>query len=299
MELYIVRHGKTDWNKEYRFQGAHDIPLNQEGVDAAIVLGKRLSDVHFDAFFSSPLSRAYETACLVRDQSNDDNVKCLNVQTDERIKEISFGEFEGLPFDQWMATDEPRKYFFDKPGLYVPPAGGETLESCCTRSADFIKKVIEPIYKTNPDSRIMIVGHGAILAALMCGLEGRGVENYWGSGLKGNCEETVYTYDGKKWQLVSEEKPRENPYMKFAENEEHLEARISGKTDSDSAKQTADIMKKGGIVIIPTDTVYGFSGIVDSRKTDAKIREIKGRAENKPLIQLIASPQDLSKYTDD
>ena len=59
MEVYIIRHGKTDWNKECRFQGAKDIPLNEEGRQAARKLGERLKDIHFDDIFSSPLSRAY------------------------------------------------------------------------------------------------------------------------------------------------------------------------------------------------------------------------------------------------
>lgn len=80
---------------------------------------------------------------------------------------------------------------------------------------------------------------------------------------------------------------------------------ILHKSDPLSIEQTADTLKTGGIVIIPTDTVYGFSGIVDlknsatSFKTDSKIRAIKGRAETKPLIQLIAKPEDIRLYTDD
>ena len=80
---------------------------------------------------------------------------------------------------------------------------------------------------------------------------------------------------------------------------------IKNKADPTSIQTTAGILKKGGIVIIPTDTVYGFSGIVDlktaatSFESDAKIRAIKGRAETKPLIQLIAKPEDLRLYTDD
>ena len=80
---------------------------------------------------------------------------------------------------------------------------------------------------------------------------------------------------------------------------------IKNKNDQESIKTTADTLKNGGIVIIPTDTVYGFSGIVDLKnaasnfETDAKIRAIKGRAETKPLIQLIARPEDLRLYTDD
>ena len=80
---------------------------------------------------------------------------------------------------------------------------------------------------------------------------------------------------------------------------------ILQKSDPSSIEKTAEILRKGGIVIIPTDTVYGFSGIVDLAgaashfETDSKIRAIKGREETKPLIQLIAKPEDLRLYTDD
>lgn len=80
---------------------------------------------------------------------------------------------------------------------------------------------------------------------------------------------------------------------------------IKNKADSTSSEDTVNTLLNGGIVIIPTDTVYGFSGIVDLKttatcyETDSKIRAIKGRSETKPLIQLIARPEDLSLYTDD
>lgn len=80
---------------------------------------------------------------------------------------------------------------------------------------------------------------------------------------------------------------------------------ILKKSDPSSIQETAAVLRKGGIVIIPTDTVYGFSGIVDLKaagtnfETDTKIRAIKGRAESKPLIQLIAKPEDIRLYTDD
>ena len=72
------------------------------------------------------------------------------------------------------------------------------------------------------------------------------------------------------------------------------------KSDSDSIKKCAENLKNGNIIIIPTDTVYGFSGIVDSvHFTQEKIKKIKGRDEKKPFIQLIACPDDIKKYTDD
>ena len=77
---------------------------------------------------------------------------------------------------------------------------------------------------------------------------------------------------------------------------------ICRKSDDDSIQKCVSVLKNGGIVIIPTDTVYGFSGIVDSSahfNTDAVIRKIKGREEYKPFIQLIGSPEDIKNYTDD
>lgn len=72
---------------------------------------------------------------------------------------------------------------------------------------------------------------------------------------------------------------------------------------SDDIEKIVEILKNGGTSIVPTDTVYGFSGVVDlkdrkSFKTDDRIRKIKGREESKPLIQLIANPEDIYSYTD-
>ena len=91
------------------------------------------------------------------------------------------------------------------------------------------------------------------------------------------------------------------------------------KSDSESVRKTADALKSNKIVIVPTDTVYGFSGIVNtctvgssgcvrdssctnsdaSNGTDAEIRRIKGREAYKPFIQLIAAPEDIKLITDD
>lgn len=69
------------------------------------------------------------------------------------------------------------------------------------------------------------------------------------------------------------------------------------KSDNDSIKIASEYLKNQKVVILPTDTVYGFSGLVG--KTDARIREIKGREETKPFIQLISSPSQISLITDD
>ena len=77
---------------------------------------------------------------------------------------------------------------------------------------------------------------------------------------------------------------------------------ILNKSDKNSSELFINALKKGSIVIIPTDTVYGFSGLVlpgNPLDGDSKIKTIKGRAETKPFIQLIANPEDIKKHTDD
>ena len=67
LKLYLVRHGETLWNQENRVLGRTDIPLNERGIAQAQALGTKLADVHFDHVYCSPLSRAKETAGLLRD----------------------------------------------------------------------------------------------------------------------------------------------------------------------------------------------------------------------------------------
>ena len=78
---------------------------------------------------------------------------------------------------------------------------------------------------------------------------------------------------------------------------------ICRKSDEESVFIAADYIRRGKVVILPTDTVYGFSGIVDGRHysyhTDSKISGLKGRDEKKHYIQLISRPEDVKKYTRD
>jgi L-threonylcarbamoyladenylate synthase len=74
-----------------------------------------------------------------------------------------------------------------------------------------------------------------------------------------------------------------------------LTTQVISSQDRDSEKIVADCIRGGGVCIIPTDTVYGFSGIVPT--SQARIQAIKGRSEGKPFIQLIAEPEELYNYT--
>ena len=86
------------------------------------------------------------------------------------------------------------------------------MQHVCDRTRDFAQSELEKLACGGKTERVMVVAHGALLAALMCYLEGHGVENFWGSGLKGNCEEAVYTFDGRNWTKTAEDEVHTNPY---------------------------------------------------------------------------------------
>ena len=192
MEVYIVRHGETVWNAAGKMQGNTDIELNESGRAIAVELGRNLKDVHFDRIYSSPLVRAFETACLIRGDRD------IPIVRDDRLREICFGCLEGTHYSEWLTEDCPYRFFFSEPARYTPPEGGETLEQVCARAKDFLQEIVEPTWDTT--ERIMIVAHGALNKGLMCYIEGHGTDNFWGDALQKNCEASIFTYDGHTWR---------------------------------------------------------------------------------------------------
>lgn len=187
MELYIVRHGQTIWNASRKIQGRTDIELNENGREMARQLGEHLKDVSFDCIYSSPLLRAYETACLIRGDRE------IPIIREDRLKEISFGIDEGTCTDIWFQN--AGKNFFDHPEKYVPAEQGETFSHLCDRAKGFLDELIQH----TEYNRIMIVAHGALNKGLMYWMEGNTPERFWGDGLQKNCEASIFQYDNGKW----------------------------------------------------------------------------------------------------
>ena len=110
--LYIIRHGKTDWNVRHKLQGRTDIPLNEEGRQMAEAAREEYRDVHFDICFCSPLIRARETAdILLRGRD-------IPIITDDRLMEMSFGSFEGIE-NSFQIPDCPVNELFFNPDQYI------------------------------------------------------------------------------------------------------------------------------------------------------------------------------------
>ena len=85
MNIYIARHGETIWNKSRLLQGSKDIELCDDGRAIAYERAKQIADVDFDIVYSSPLKRAYETACILRGDRD------IPIIKDDRLREVNFG----------------------------------------------------------------------------------------------------------------------------------------------------------------------------------------------------------------
>ncbi|MCD8223194.1 MAG: histidine phosphatase family protein [Clostridiales bacterium] len=198
MEIYLVRHGETVWNTVKRLQGSTDIELDEAGREAAGRTGEKLEKVRFDRIYSSPLIRAYETACLLRGHRN------IPIIRDERLREISFGVNEGRRAEEILADpDDAFRYFFTQPELYRAPAEGESLEAVCARMAEFMREVIET--QAAETERVMIVAYGALNKAILCHVKQHDISHYWDGNLQKNCGIVILRLNESGYQVVDEQ----------------------------------------------------------------------------------------------
>jgi probable phosphoglycerate mutase len=167
--LYLIRHGRTDWNEEGRYQGQCDPPLNTLGRQQAQDAAAALRDVPWTALYSSDLARAQQTAWALS------NCTGMPVQLDARLREIDVGQWAGklspivrahAPelYAQWRTVPEQ-----------VRPGGGESLHELAARLAG----ALDEIAATHPHGTVAIFSHGAAIATIRCLAAGRPLNQFW------------------------------------------------------------------------------------------------------------------------
>lgn len=174
--LYIMRHGSTDWNVLHRLQGHTDIPLNAEGRRMAEEASKAYRKVPLDFCFSSPLIRARETAEIVL------RGRGIPVLTDDRLREMSFGDYEGTGYG-FEPGGSPINVIFTNPEQYTVSVGGaETFDELFARTGEFLQEVINPLIERGKD--ILIVGHGAMNLSIIGRIRNIPLKDFWTPGIE-------------------------------------------------------------------------------------------------------------------
>lgn len=167
--VYLVRHGTTDWNKEEIFRGRLDCKLNETGQAEARALAEYFRDIPLQAIYSSPLSRAMETAQAVAE------AKALQVVPHPEFIDIDFGEWQGLPLKEVREKySELYRLWRERPeAIHFP--GGENLARVRARAWEGLQKVV----RENPDKTALILSHRVVTKVLICTVLGLDDSHFW------------------------------------------------------------------------------------------------------------------------
>ena len=161
MKIMLVRHGLTTWNTIGKMQGSSDVELSPEGTHQARLLAAHCPFHTADAIYSSPLCRAENTAIILAEKFN------LHVNIEPRLKEISFGDWEGKTLREIAASDPINfEKFFLKPDEWSA-SNAETFAQTQLRAMEAIQEIITK-NKDKKNAHIIIVAHGAVNRLILC-----------------------------------------------------------------------------------------------------------------------------------
>lgn len=158
-ELWLVRHGQTDWNLQGRYQGNTDLALNATGLEQALALAEVIEGERIQAIYSSDLQRAYRTAQAVAEKWH------LPIHSEPRLREVRLGEWEGLLFSEIQERYAQNWAAREADPLYARPVGGESVYDVASRAWP----AVDEIAAHNRPGPVLVVAHGLVIATLICG----------------------------------------------------------------------------------------------------------------------------------
>ncbi len=153
MNIYLVRHGETDYNKERLLMGQLDIPLNELGLSQAEKIGKILENKEISKIYSSDLIRASKTAEIVKNTQN------IPLELIPNFREHTFGKMDGM---KWSSKwDEMEKNEFEN---ILLKEGGESFTHFEKRIWDTYIKITS---KHSIDENLLIISHGGCIRVII------------------------------------------------------------------------------------------------------------------------------------
>lgn len=157
-KLFLIRHGQTVWNMEGKYQGDRNTELTGLGIKQARLAAKYLSKVDFAAVYSSSLKRAVDTAKIIAGYKN------LKVIVRENLKEINFGKWEGMRFNEINKKYNIEYQSWLEDPYNSPPPGGESFKTLTERATAEIENIVA---ENRDGSSIAVVTHGGVIISLL------------------------------------------------------------------------------------------------------------------------------------
>ncbi|MBU8919255.1 histidine phosphatase family protein [Bacillus sp. FJAT-29953] len=159
MDVYLVRHGITNWNKEKRYLGHSDIGVIRSELSQLNNLQKVLSTLNFDHVFTSDLRRCQETLAYLSIPSQ--------VSIDCRLREINFGDWEGKTYDE-LKNQIAYRNWLENWEVYAIP-NGESVDVFQSRIDSFFNELFQQAIETSPGNKkkILVMTHGGVIRYLV------------------------------------------------------------------------------------------------------------------------------------
>lgn len=197
LDLYIVRHGQTEWNLEGKFQGWLNSPLTTAGIDSAKKLGEHFKTIDFEAFYTSPLERAKQTLEIAIGDGG-------NIICDERIKEICLGRWQGMLISdiQKHYPEEYKSYYFSPESFQIE--GGESYFDLYSRVTSFLNDIQMRHFENGKKKKILVVTHGITLMMLQLIFGGETIEKLTRYQVPNNSQVHVYRFDGSEYSCLGD-----------------------------------------------------------------------------------------------
>jgi broad specificity phosphatase PhoE len=189
--LILVRHCETAWSLEERVQGLRDIPLTPLGLRQAERVAGRLRGERIDVIMTSTLSRAIDTAQIIRNSV--DLLKDKEILTFAELNERDYGDFTGRTKEELSAGGLLPRWHLLR--YLIPPPGGESV----MRQSKKVRKFIREAFLRYPDENILIVTHAGTLKILVAYFLNKGLK--WTMRFRPSSGGiTILSGDGKDWE---------------------------------------------------------------------------------------------------
>ncbi len=186
LNLILIRHGETEWNRTGRCQGIADIDLNDAGRKQIRELAHSLRDTDVAAVYSSDLLRAINTASAIAKHHN------LEVNVDSDLREMNQGDLEGLLFEEIREryADVLKEWRESPETLRIP--GGESLLQVQERAWNAFEKV----NRLHPGETVVAVSHNLTITALLCKITGVGLKGFRNFNLQAASKNVIVSVNG-------------------------------------------------------------------------------------------------------
>jgi|TARA_B110000438_G_scaffold249871_1_gene253371 broad specificity phosphatase PhoE len=187
MEIHLIRHGETNWNKERRAQGQSESHLTDLGIQQAKELGQRIGQLEFDRIYCSSSLRTRQTAEHAFSEST------TEINYLDSLREIFLGPWEGVLYDD-IAIREPDSYkhFWEEPHLFNVE-GAESFSNLQKRAVETVGEIAAG----HPQQKIALVSHGALIKSFLCHLEKRPLSELWAPPKMHNCAHSIVNLDAE------------------------------------------------------------------------------------------------------